>query len=251
VGTVVVDRVVKVYRGVRGGPDLCALNQVSFQVAEGEFCSMLGHSGCGKTTLLYLIAGFEEPTSGTVMVDGKTITGPGWDRTVVFQDYSLFPWMTVAQNIAFGLEMKRVAAREREQLVRYYVELVGLTGFEGRYPHELSGGMQQRVALARALAVNPRILLMDEPFAAVDAQTREYLQDELIKIWQVERKTILFVTHSIAEAVKLSDRIIVLTRRPGTVKANLRVDLPRPRREDDPAVMALRHRIRQLLEAES
>jgi NitT/TauT family transport system ATP-binding protein len=159
--------------------------------------------------------------------------------------------MTVAQNIAFGLEMKRVAAREREQLVRYYVELVGLTGFEGHYPHELSGGMQQRVALARALAVNPRILLMDEPFAAVDAQTREHLQDELIKIWQVERKTILFVTHSIAEAVKLSDRIIVLTRRPGTVKANLRVDLPRPRREDDPAVMALRHRIRQLLEAES
>ena len=244
-----VDRVEKIFRGVRGERDVCALAGVTFRVEDGEFCCVLGHSGCGKTTLLNIIAGFEQPTSGIVTVDGEPVDRPGWSRTVVFQDYALFHWLTVADNIAFGLAMKGVPARERQERVRYYVELVGLAGFERRFPHELSGGMQQRVAIARALAVNPRILLMDEPFAALDAQTREYMQDELVKIWQAERKTVVFVTHSIDEAVKLASRIVVLTRRPGRVKANLTVELPRPRREDDLAVVALRRQIRSLLEA--
>lgn len=246
----VLDRVEKVYGGVRGEP-VRALSGVSFQVEDGEFCSVVGPSGCGKTTLLHIIAGFEQPTSGCVKVDGKGVGGPGWQRTVVFQDYALFSWMTVVQNIAFGLEMKRVPGPEREQRVREYVKLVGLTGFEHRYPHELSGGMRQRVCLARALAVDPDILLMDEPFAALDAQTREYMQDELVRIWQRERKTIVFVTHSIDEAVKLSDRIVVLSGRPGRVKANITVDLGRPRGEDDTGSIRLRRHIRKLLESES
>ena len=249
-GSLAVYGVEKPYQLKRSAGEVRALSEVSFQVHDGEFCSILGHSGCGKSTLLYMIAGFEKPNRGSLLVDGEPIKAPNWDRTIVFQDYALFPWATVAQNIAFGLEMKGEPPEKRRQVVEHYIGLVGLGGFEHRFPHELSGGMQQRVAIARALAVNPQLLLMDEPFAALDAQTRDRMQDELVKIWQAERKTVIFITHSIEEAIRLSDRIIVFTRRPGRVKANLSVTLPRPRSEEDPEVIALRRQIRDLIAEE-
>jgi NitT/TauT family transport system ATP-binding protein len=230
--------------------DLVALDAVGFDIADGEFCSILGHSGCGKTTLLNLVAGFDRPSRGEIRVDGALVAEPSWERAMIFQDYALFPWLTVAGNVAFGLEMKRVPAHKRREIVRAHIELVGLAGFEDKLPHELSGGMKQRVAIARSLSVAPRVLLMDEPFAALDAQNRAFMQDELQRIWSRERKTVLLVTHSIDEAVKLSDRIIVMTRRPGRIKAELRVELPRPRDEEDPLYLALRKRLRALLQEE-
>jgi NitT/TauT family transport system ATP-binding protein len=251
VSTVTARGVGKIYpgHGPRDAPVL-ALRQVDFTVRDREFCSILGHSGCGKTTLLTMIAGFEQPTSGELMLDDRPVGKPGWERAVIFQDYALFPWLTVTQNIAFGLEMKNVGRAERERIVRDYVQLVGLTGFEQRYPHQLSGGMKQRVSIARALAVDPQVLLMDEPFAALDAQNRTMMQEEMVRIWERARKTVVLVTHSIEEAITLSDRIIVMTRRPGTVKADLQVDLPRPRDEDDPRVIALKKQIRALIHDE-
>ena len=231
-----------------------ALRNVDFSVADQEFCSILGHSGCGKTTLLMLLAGFEQPSAGKVLVDGRPVGGPTWQRSMVFQDYALFPWMTVSENIAFGLEMKRLPGAQRRELVARYVALVGLGGFEHRYPRQLSGGMKQRVSIARALAVDPKVLLLDEPFAALDAQNRSRMQEEMGRILASNdpavRKTMVLVTHSIEEAILLSDHIVVLTRRPGTVKAELRVDLPRPRREADPAFLALKQRIRDLIHDE-
>jgi NitT/TauT family transport system ATP-binding protein len=227
-----------------------ALKDVSFEVPDNRFCAILGHSGCGKTTLLNIAAGFEQPTSGTVTEDDVPIRDPGWRHTMIFQDYALFPWMNVEQNIAFGLEMKGLPRGERNEITRHYVELVGLASFEGKFPHELSGGMRQRVAIARALAVCPRVLLMDEPFAALDAQNRSFMQDELVRIWQREPKTVLLVTHSIEEAIKLSDCIAVITRRPGRVKAFINVDLPRPRDEDDPVFLELRRKLRALIHDE-
>ena len=231
-----------------------ALRDVSFQVADREFCSILGHSGCGKTTLLMMLAGFEKPSAGSITVDGSPVGAPTWQRTVVFQDYALFPWMTVEDNIAFGLEMKEVAAPERSSIVARNVALVGLKGFERRYPHQLSGGMKQRVSIARALAVDPAVLLMDEPFAALDAQNRSRMQEEMGRILASAdpqaRKTMVLVTHSIEEAILLSDHIVVLTRRPGRVKAEIRVDLPRPRSEIDPAFIAMKQRIRDLIHDE-
>ncbi|HYC36128.1 MAG TPA: ABC transporter ATP-binding protein [Usitatibacter sp.] len=253
--TVRIDKVSKVFpaQGVADEPVL-ALDEVTFEVADHEFCSLLGHSGCGKTTLLMLLAGFEQPTAGAIEVDGKPVGAPAWQRTVVFQDYALFPWMTVEENIAFGLEMKDVPAASRREVVARNVALVGLRGFERRYPRQLSGGMKQRVSIARALAVDPEVLLMDEPFAALDAQNRARMQEEMGRILAsadpLERKTMVLVTHSIEEALLLSDHIVVLTRRPGRVKEEIRVDLPRPRSEDDPGFVALKRRIRDLIHDE-
>lgn len=245
----------KVYPG-HGAQEtsVLALDNVSFKVRDHEFCSILGHSGCGKTTLLNLLAGFETPSEGTIAVDGQSVCKPAWERTMVFQDYALFPWMTVAQNIGFGLEMKRVPAPERGEIVRRQIELVGLAGFEQRYPHQLSGGMRQRVSIARALAVDPHVLLMDEPFAALDAQNRALMQEEMGRLLASSdvqhRKTMVLVTHSIEEAIILSDRIIVLTRRPGQVKADIEVDLPRPRDETDMAFITLKKKLRDLIHDE-
>jgi NitT/TauT family transport system ATP-binding protein len=250
-----IKNVTKVYRG-HGPADepVLALDNVSFQVGDHEFCSILGHSGCGKTTLLNMLAGFETPTRGEMSVDGKPVGKPTWERTVIFQDYALFPWMTVEQNILFGLEMKKVPAPERREIVRREIELVGLAGFEKRYPHQLSGGMKQRVSIARALALEPSVLLMDEPFAALDAQNRAAMQEELGRLIASSdvrgRKTMILVTHSIEEAIILSDRIIVLSRRPGRVKANVEVKLPRPRNEADQAFIELKMQLRDLIHSE-
>ncbi len=221
------------------GPPLLALHEVDFGVERNEFFSIVGPSGCGKTTLLNLLAGFEQPTRGELRVDGELITSPGWERAVVFQEYALFPWYTVSDNIRYGLKRKHVPEGEQNRLIEHYIGLVGLRGFEGRYPRELSGGMRQRVSIARALAVNPAILLMDEPFASLDIQTREYMQDELLKIWQHEPKTVIFVTHSIDEAIKLSDRIAIMAPRPGRVEEIKIVEFERPRDMTNPGVVRL------------
>jgi len=255
VSAVAIERVSKTFRSERrADEDVVALRDVTFGVADREFCSILGHSGCGKTTLLMLLAGFERPSAGTILVDGKAVGAPSWQRTVVFQDYALFPWMTVEENIAFGLEMKQVPAAARRAIAARNVALVGLEKFERRYPHQLSGGMKQRVSIARALAVDPEVLLMDEPFAALDAQNRSRMQEEMGRILASAdpqaRKTMVLVTHSIEESILLSDHIVVLTRRPGRVKAEIRVDLPRPRSEIDPAFIAMKQRIRDLIHDE-
>jgi NitT/TauT family transport system ATP-binding protein len=206
-----------------------ALADVSLSVRENEFLSIIGPSGCGKTTLLKLIDGLVPYDSGKISIGGKQITAPGPDRAVVFQTFALLPWRTVLANVEFSLELRRITAKERSEIARDCLRRVGLGDFENHYPHELSGGMQQRAGLARALAVNPAILLMDEPFGAVDAQTRQLLQEELLALWQRERKTVIFVTHSMDEAVYLSDRVVVMTPRPGQVAEVLDVPLPRPR----------------------
>ena len=236
----------KVHVSIKGEPVL-ALHEVSFQVENNEFFSIVGPSGCGKTTLLNLLAGFERPTRGELRVGGELITEPGWERAVVFQEYALFPWYTVAQNIAYGLKRKKLPEAEQRRLVDHYVGLVGLRGFEKRYPRELSGGMRQRVSIARALAVDPAILLMDEPFASLDILTREYMQDELLKIWERERKTVIFVTHSIDEAIKLSDRVAIMTPRPGRVEEIKLVESPRPRDPTNPAMVRLAAEVKQWL----
>ena len=244
----VVDGVHKIYPALQAGQDdVIALRDVNFVVEDHEFCCLLGHSGCGKTTLLNIMAGFEETTAGKITLDGTPVGPPHWTRTMVFQDYALFPWLTVERNIGFGLEVKGVAEAERARIVAEHVKLVGLAGFETRLPHQLSGGMKQRVAIARALAVDPQVALLDEPFAALDAQNRGLLQDELVRISLATQKTMVLITHSIEEAIKLSDRIIVMTKRPGTVKANIVVDIPRPRSEDDPRVIALKKELRALI----
>ncbi len=206
-----------------------ALASINLEVAEREFTCVLGPSGCGKTTLLRIIAGLEKATSGNVILGGELITGPTLRMAMIFQDYSLFPWRTVIDNIAFGLEMKGIDEKERHEVAAHYLDLIGLSGFGGNFPYELSGGMRQRVAVARALAIDPSVLLMDEPFGALDAQTRNMLQKQLLEIWDKTKKTILFVTHSVDEAVFMADRIVVLTSRPGTIKEVVNIDLPRPR----------------------
>lgn len=209
-----------------------AVKDVSFDVVPGEFFCLLGTSGCGKTTILNVLAGFVSPTSGCARIDGSPIETPGPDRGMVFQRHALFPWKTVMGNVAFGLKMKGLSRRERCNVAQRYIDLVGLTGFEKRYPAELSGGMEQRVGLARALALEPRVLLMDEPFGSLDAQTRMMMQELLLGIWEKSDCTVVFVTHDVDEAVLLADRIIVLTARPGCVKATIPVSLPRPRAYD-------------------
>jgi NitT/TauT family transport system ATP-binding protein len=226
----------RVFRSKRAGEkrkEFKAIDSINIQVRDGEFVTIVGPSGCGKSTFLDILAGLSDPTSGAIYIDGEKITGPSLDRGIVMQGYALFPWRTVRQNIEYGLEIKKVPKRERREVSARFIELVGLTGFEDHFPHELSGGMKQRVALARALAYDPEVLLMDEPFAAVDAQTREILQDELLSIWEKTGKTIVFITHSIEEAVFLADTVVVLSQGPCTVKAAVPVELPRPRRIRD------------------
>ncbi len=210
-----------------------ALDGCSLDVPEGEFVCIVGPSGCGKSTLLYLVAGLLRPTGGRIQVDGREVIRPGRDRGMVFQEFAILPWRTVEGNIGHGLEIARVPRRTREDTVRRYVALMGLAGFERKYPHELSGGMRQRVAVARTLAADPEVVLMDEPFAALDAQTRNVMQEELVRIALHERKTIVFVTHSVDEAIILGDRVVVLTHRPGRVKASLVIEIPRDRRRWD------------------
>ncbi len=219
----------KTYFDLYSGQHVAAVEDVSLEIHNGEFVSILGPSGCGKTTLLNIIAGFIAPTRGEILLNGRRIQGPGPDRGVVFQTFALFPWKTVLDNVGFGLKMRGVPKPERDRIAREYIALVGLEGFEDRYPHELSGGMQQRVGVARVLANNPELLLMDEPFASVDAQTRMTLQEELTRIWEDRRPTILFITHDVEEAVFLANRVIVLSARPGRVRETIDVALPRPR----------------------
>jgi NitT/TauT family transport system ATP-binding protein len=213
----------------RGKATIIALAGISCRFEAGQFVVLLGPSGCGKSTLLRMIAGLDIPTSGEVSIDGRRIVGPGADRGMIFQDYALFPWRNVANNIAFGMEARGLARAYRRRIAQELIDLVGLSGFEDSYPSHLSGGMQQRVALARALANDPEVLLMDEPFSAVDSQTRELLQDELLRVWQVKRKTIVFVTHDITEAAYLADRVITISARPGQIRSEIKVDLGRPR----------------------
>jgi len=208
---------------------VAAVRDFTLEVRGGEFVCLLGPSGCGKSTFLNIVAGFMPATVGRLLLDERPITGPGPDRGVVFQEHALFPWLTVSDNIGFGLRMRGAASRERGVAVSRYIALMGLAGFEQTFPKDLSGGMRQRVAIARALANDPKILLMDEPFASLDAQTRRLMQDELIRVWQQARKTVLFVTHSIEESLLLSDRIVVMTARPGTIREIVPVDWPRPR----------------------
>jgi NitT/TauT family transport system ATP-binding protein len=216
----------------RGGEaPLVVLDNLDLSVGNLEFVAVVGPSGCGKSTLLRIIDGLEAADAGSVSIDGKAVTGPGAGRAMVFQSFDLFPWRTTIENIAFGLEMKAMPAAERMRIARHYLELVGLNGFEGAYPHQLSGGMQQRVGIARALAINPDILLMDEPFGALDVQTRDLLQDEMLRIFGAEAKTVVFVTHSIEEAIYLADRIVVLSARPARITMDVRVPFPRPRDE--------------------
>jgi ABC-type nitrate/sulfonate/bicarbonate transport system ATPase subunit len=207
-----------------------ALQDVSFGVEAAEFLCVVGQSGCGKTTMLNIVAGFLKPTKGEILISGKTVTGKGLDRGIVFQDFAqLFPWRTAQRNIEFGLEMKGIAKEERAEIALRFLRLVNLEKFARSYPHELSGGMQQRVAIARALAYNPAVLLMDEPFAALDALTREEMQRFLVDVWRETKKTVVYVTHNVAEAVYLADRVIVFSPHPGTVKAQVKITLPRPR----------------------
>ncbi len=242
----------------QSGERLLALDHIDLEVRAGELVCIVGPSGCGKSTLLHLIAGLQPPTSGRILADGKPVQGPDTDRILIFQDHGLFPWLTVAQNVEFGLKMKGVSKAERREKVRHYLRLVHLAKFENSYIHQLSGGMRQRVAIARALATEPDVLLMDEPFAALDAQTRDLLHDELEKIWSDTRCTIIFVTHNVREAVRLGDRVVLLTFRPGRVKSGFPIDLPRPRSLEDPEVALaaravldeLRDEINRSLEAE-
>jgi NitT/TauT family transport system ATP-binding protein len=207
-----------------------ALRDVSFSVEPAEFLCVVGQSGCGKTTMLNIVAGFLQPTSGGILIGGKTVTGKGLDRGVVFQDFAqLFPWRTAQRNVEFGLEMKGISKEERAQIALQFLRLVNLEKFARSYPHELSGGMQQRVAIARALAYNPAVLLMDEPFAALDALTREEMQRFLVDVWKETKKTVIYVTHNVAEAVYLADRVVVFSPHPGTVKAQVKIALARPR----------------------
>jgi len=240
------------------GERLLALDRINLEVRPGEFVCIVGPSGCGKSTLLHLIAGLHHQTAGEILIDNKPVEGPGTDRIMIFQDHGLFPWLTVAQNVEFGLKMKGVAKAEREEKTQHYLRLVHLAKFEKSYIHQLSGGMRQRVAIARALATEPDVLLMDEPFAALDAQTRDLLHDELERIWSDTGSTIIFVTHNVREAVRLGDRVVLLTFRPGRVKSEFSVDRPRPRHLEDPEVALtargildeLREEINRSLEAE-
>ena len=227
-----------------------ALDRVDLDLAENSFTCLLGPSGCGKSTLLNMIAGFVAPTTGQILVEDEPVTGASADRGVVFQEYALFPWRTALANIEFGPLMRRRSAADRQAIARHYLELVGLSAHEAKYPSELSGGMKQRVAIARALANNPSVLLMDEPFGAVDAQTREVLQEELLRIWEQERKTVVFVTHSISEAIFLADRIVVMATQPGSIKQVIDVPLAHPRDRSGPDFVALEREIKRLVREE-
>lgn len=239
--TVVVRGVCMTFAGKNRSRGVEVLRDVGLEVSRGEFICIVGPSGCGKSTLLNIIAGFLPATSGTVEVDGAPVRGPDSRHLFVFQENGVFPWLTVRDNVGFGLQ--KAAAAQRDATVKHYIEMVGLSGFESAFPHQLSGGMRQRVEIARALAANPSIIYMDEPFGALDFLTRLKMRSDLTRIWQAERKTILFVTHDIEEAVQLADRVAVMTPRPGVIREIVRVDLPRPRNLDSPEYLATRDRI--------
>ena len=245
---VVLKRVHKSFQ--QKGQRVQALHDVNFTIEEGEFICVLGPSGCGKSTLISLIAGLEFPDSGEVFVDSKVVEGPSRDRLVVFQEAALFPWLSVLGNVEFGLKIAGVAEKERKGRALEAVKMVHLSRFVNAHPHELSGGMKQRAAIARALVMDPKILLMDEPFAALDAQTRQMLMEELEAIWQKTRKTVLFVTHNVREATFLADRVLEVTARPGTIKKEYPIHIPRPRIEQDPSLLTIQARVMSSLKDE-
>ncbi|MEE9240418.1 MAG: ABC transporter ATP-binding protein [bacterium] len=226
-GKVLIQDLTKIFEGDHG--TVVALDRVNATIREGEFVCILGPSGCGKTTLLRIVGGLEQPTEGKIYIGGRAVVAPGPERAFVFQEYALFPWKTVLENIEFGLHARGVPPENRREVSTKLVEVMQLIGFENAYPHTLSGGMQQRVSIARALAVDPEVLLMDEPFGALDAQTRFSMQRELLRVWEIYRKTLVFVTHSIDEALYLADRILMMSPRPGRIVEELRVEIPRPR----------------------
>ena len=249
-----IEEVSRRFPGLRGRAPTQAIEPISLTVEDNDFIAILGPSGCGKSTLLRIVAGLDEPTAGQVRVDGAPVVGPGPDRGMVFQSYTLFPWLAVKQNICFGLREKRIPALEQDRVADDYIRRVGLTGFEHHLPKTLSGGMQQRTALARALANDPKILLLDEPFGALDTQTRTLMQELLLGIWEAERKTVLFVTHDIDEAIFMANRVVVMTARPGRIKAVVDVALPRPRHytvKTTPEFVALKARLTDEIRAES
>jgi len=250
----VIDGVSRTFPGVGGGKPTEALQPVSLTVADNDFITVLGPSGCGKSTLLRIVAGLDAPTSGRVLLDGAPVTGPGADRGMVFQSYTLFPWLTVQENIRFGLRERGLDAAAQADVAARYIANVGLEGFEHHHPKMLSGGMQQRTAIARALANDPKILLLDEPFGALDHQTRGLMQELLLSIWEAERKTVLFVTHDIEEAVFMANRVVVMTARPGRIKADVPVPLPHPRHytlKTTPAFSALKARLTEDIRGEA
>ena len=236
----------RTFKGYNGGPDNEVLRGVEFEVHENEFLVLFGAGQCGKTTLLNILAGLDLPTAGEVYDRGKKVTGPAPARGVVYQKTSLFPWMTVEDNVGFGPKVRHMSKAERSARIKKYLELVGLTGFEKSYPSQLSGGMRQRVGIARAYANQPDIMLMDEPFGHLDAQTRYMMEAELEKIWQKEKRTVVFVTNNSEEAVYLADRIVILTNTPTHIKQEIRVDLPRPRSYSDPAFLEIRRQIEEI-----
>jgi NitT/TauT family transport system ATP-binding protein len=250
----VIKGVSRTFPGVRGGQPTVALQPTDLEIPRNDFVTVLGPSGCGKSTLLRIIAGLDKPTTGSVTLEGRTILGPGSDRGVVFQSYTLFPWLTVRENIAFGLREKGVPEKQRNEIVDSYLDKVGLRGFESHWPKQLSGGMQQRTAIARALANDPKILLLDEPFGALDNQTRGLMQELLLGIWEREQKTVIFVTHDIEEAVFMASRVITMTARPGRIKSITKVGLPHPRHytvKATPEFSALRMKLTEEIRAEA
>ncbi|MFO1302686.1 MAG: ABC transporter ATP-binding protein [Burkholderiales bacterium] len=249
-----IDNVSRVFPGVRGGAPTQALTPTSLEVADNDFITILGPSGCGKSTLLRIVAGLDKPTEGQVLLDGTRVAGPGADRGMVFQSYTLFPWLTVRENICFGLRERGVEPSRQDEIARHWIGKVGLAGFERHYPKMLSGGMQQRTAIARALANDPAILLLDEPFGALDNQTRSLMQELLLALWETERKTILFVTHDIEEAIFMANRVVVMSARPGRIKADIAVDLPHPRHytiKTSPAFSALKATLTEEIRVEA
>jgi NitT/TauT family transport system ATP-binding protein len=254
VSKLAIEGVGRTFPGVRGGAPTVALLPVSLSVADNDFISILGPSGCGKSTLLRIVAGLDAPTAGRVLLDDAPVEGPGADRGMVFQSYTLFPWLTVRQNICFGLREKGMPAAQQDEIVAHYLERTGLAGFENHYPKMLSGGMQQRTAIARALANDPKILLLDEPFGALDNQTRALMQELLLGIWEAEKKTVLFVTHDIEEAIFVAGRVVVMSARPGRIKAEVAVDLPHPRHytmKTAPEFSALKARLTEEIRSEA
>lgn len=250
----VIQGISRQFPGVRGAEPTRALEPVTLSVADNDFITILGPSGCGKSTMLRIVAGLDQPSTGRVLLDGAPVSGPGPDRGMVFQSYTLFPWLTVKQNICFGLREKGMAQAEQDRISERFIGQVGLKGFENHFPKMLSGGMQQRTALARALANDPKILLLDEPFGALDNQTRALMQELLLGIWEADRKTVMFVTHDIDEAIFMANRVVVMTARPGRIKCDIAIDLPHPRAytvKTTPEFAAYKARLTEEIRAEA
>ncbi|CCD90149.1 Putative ABC transporter (ATP binding protein) [Bradyrhizobium sp. ORS 285] len=252
--TLVIDQVTRTFPARQGHAPTRALEPVELTIGNNDFVTILGPSGCGKSTLLRIVAGLDHPTSGKVLLDGREVKGPGADRGMVFQSYTLFPWLTVRENIAFGLRERGVPEDKRNAVADRFIQQIGLKGFENHWPKQLSGGMQQRCAIVRALANDPKILLLDEPFGALDNQTRVLMQEMLLGIWERDQKTVLFVTHDIEEAIFLGSRVLVMSARPGRIKADIKIDLPHPRSykiKTSPEFVALKERLVEEIRAEA